>query len=137
MKRLPLIIGLVLGLSAIGFAIYGATILWGVVAAFRDWGAEDTSNLPQAPLSEVLSEDLTTVDFLVFHDGPRGWYLVDDPAPFGDTEIGFYGRRFLGHLTNTGPSPNYCSVGGMIGEKKKERGSRQPRKRGGGYISDI
>ncbi|MBS8227697.1 hypothetical protein [Vannielia litorea] len=108
MKRLPLIIGLVLGLSAIGFAIYGATILWGVVAAFRDWGAEDTSNLPQAPLSEVLSEDLTTVDFLVFHDGPRGWYLVDDPAPFGDTEIGFYGRRFLGHLTNTGPSPNYC-----------------------------
>ncbi|MBY6152888.1 hypothetical protein KUV47_06665 [Vannielia litorea] len=108
MTRLSVILGGAIVLAAAAIMLVGGHKFLTFTEALRRWGTEDTSGLPQVPLSEVLSTNLTTVDFLVFKDGPRGWYLVDDPALHNETEIGFYGRRFLGHLTNTEPAATYC-----------------------------
>ncbi len=108
MTRLSVILGGAIVLAATAFMLVGGYKFLTFTKALRGWGTEDISGLPQVPLSKMLSTDLTTVDFLVFKDGPRGWYLVNDPARHNETEIGFYGRRFLGHLTNTAPVATYC-----------------------------
>ncbi|MFY0632793.1 MAG: hypothetical protein JXQ91_03210 [Vannielia sp.] len=110
MRRLPLVLGLALGAATLALLALGGWTVLSLASALRGVVPNERSlaDLPRVPLSQVLSTDLAEADLLVFHDGPRGWYAIEDPAPLNDTEIGFYGRRFLGELTNTGPAPQYC-----------------------------